>query len=253
MGANYLNKGLSGLAQLQQGWQLLKTARLMHFVILPITTGCLLFGLAALYAVPALQHADLFLEQWLPHWIAWLLSFGLLLIGTVLIFYACMQLILLISSPFNSLLAEKIVFHLTGHYPASQRDTFVDSMKQLPRCLWREYLKFGYFFPRLLLVFLTGFIPILQMSTPVTGFLLSAWSTALNYLDYAYDNDHRSFASLRHDAQIERSQLLSFGSTVMLASFIPIINLLLIPTAVASGTVIALELQSQQSTVKPPK
>ena len=60
---------------------------------------------------------------------------------------------------------------------------------------------------------------------------------AIQYADYAADNNQLSFPELRARLASARGQALLFGMVVYLILAIPVVNLFLIPIAVAGGTV----------------
>jgi CysZ protein len=60
---------------------------------------------------------------------------------------------------------------------------------------------------------------------------------AVQYTDYAADNNQVSFSELRKRLEDRPMQALLFGLIVYFVIVIPVINLVLIPVAVAGGTV----------------
>ena len=64
---------------------------------------------------------------------------------------------------------------------------------------------------------------------------------AVQYCDYAADNNQVSFADLRERLNGHVFQALLFGGCAYFLLAIPLVNLLLIPVAVAGGTVMWVE------------
>lgn len=58
----------------------------------------------------------------------------------------------------------------------------------------------------------------------------------VQYMDYPMDNNHISFLQLRQALQQKKLLSLSFGISTLLFIYIPIINLFVMPAAVAGAT-----------------
>ena len=67
--------------------------------------------------------------------------------------------------------------------------------------------------------------------------LFGGWMMAIQYCDYAADNNLVSFGQLRRRLAGRRAEALLFGLPVYLMMAIPVLNLILLPVAVAGGTV----------------
>lgn len=102
----------------------------------------------------------------------------------------------------------------------------------------RELRKLLYYLPRLLLIFLLTLIPLLNALAPVLWFVFGAWILAVQFCDYPLENRGRPFrdtvALLKH----QRLAALGFGACATVALAIPLVNFLLIPAAVAGGTLL---------------
>jgi len=64
---------------------------------------------------------------------------------------------------------------------------------------------------------------------------------SVQYTDYAADNNGISFSELRRRLGGDRINSFGFGLAVYLMMLIPLLNLVLIPAAVAGGTVLWVE------------
>ena len=108
------------------------------------------------------------------------------------------------------------------------------------RTFRRELVKLFYFISRGFLVlvglFFLSFIPLLNFFVPIIAILWGAWVMTLQYIDYPADNHHLSFTALRHQLKSQRFSTTGFGGTIMVCSMIPFINILILPIAVAGGT-----------------
>ena len=234
----------TGLRFLAQGFALIRQPGLRRFVIIPLLINSLLFIAAFFSAIHFIALLNAWLADFLPSWLIWLSwVVWLLFAGTGLIFvyYTFTLFAVIISSPFNSLLAEQVEYHLSGQYPPSARENWRAALKDIPRCLQREWTKLCYFLPHSLLLLLLCLIPLLQFFMPIITLLFSAWVLALQYLDYPLDNHRISFEQVRLFTRSQRWQTLGFGAGVVLMMLIPVVNLLVIPAAVAGATAWAVE------------
>ncbi len=119
------------------------------------------------------------------------------------------------------------------------------------RTLQRELVKLWYFISRSLLVFFSlfvlAFIPILNFLVPFLAVSWGAWVMTLQYVDYPADNNHISFNELRRQIKNKRYSTLGFGGVILIGSMVPIINIVIMPIAVAGGTLFWVNELSDQS------
>lgn len=226
----------AGIGHLLVGFKLLTKPGIRAFVIIPLVINVLLFSLA----VYVLSHYfGVWMEQllgWLPDWLSfietilWLLFSVLLL---VVVAFTFTLLANLIAAPFNGLLSEAVEYHLTGRRPPSaERGLALD----IRRSIVRELLKLRYYLPRLLMLVILGFIPVINGVSPLLWALFSIWMMAMQYLDYPMDNNDVDFPGMRQRLAERRFTSLGYGSTVLLATMIPIVNWVVMPSAVAGAT-----------------
>lgn len=224
-----------GLYYFLQGWQLICQRSLLPFVIFPILINLVLMvGLIWLF----FTNINGLLEALLPNWLEWLsfLLVPLLFVMILVLFYfAFTALANFIAAPFNALLAEKVEQQLTGELPAEVG--FGAMLNDVPRMLNREWRKMLYSLPRLIALFLLGFIPVLgQTVVPLLAFAFGAWLLAIQYCDYPFDNHKISFAAMRKALEERRLMAFTFGGLVSLCMAIPLINLMVMPVAVCGAT-----------------
>ena len=105
------------------------------------------------------------------------------------------------------------------------------------RSVGRELKKLIYFLPRFLGLFILSIIPVVNAIAPFAWVIFGGWMMAIQYADYAADNNQISFEDLRRRLERTPFQAILFGVIVYFLVAIPIINLILIPVAVAGGTV----------------
>jgi CysZ protein len=113
-------------------------------------------------------------------------------------------------------------------------------------------VKLWYFLSRSLLVglglFFLAWIPLVNLLVPLLALLWGAWVMTLQYVDYPADNHQLPFTHLRRQLKQQRFSTTGLGSTIMLGSMIPVINIFVMPIAVAAGTLLWVnELQAPAS------
>ena len=224
------------------GFRLLTKPGVRAYVIAPLLINALLFIVLTAFAIQQFGQGMDWIMGFLPEWLAflsWLIwaVFGLLL----LLVYGYTFTILgnLVAAPFFGILSERVQQYLLGT-PEPKALSWRDYGPIVRHALGRELHKLGYFLPRflgvLILCAMLSFIPLLNLITPVIGFYWGAWNLYLQYLDYPADNNKISFGALLVDSRSQRKSALSFGGLVLLGSSIPLLNLLVMPAAVAGAT-----------------
>lgn len=229
-GAGYFFRGLSMLPQ----------RGIRAFVILPLTANILLFGFLGNLALGYIESLVAATESALPDWLSfltWLFVPILWLAGGLLTGYAATFLVLLLTSPFHSLLAEKVEEQVTGH-PVPALEGFAGALLQIPRGIARELSKFAYYIPMALAVLVLSFVPGINTLSPLLWFLLGAWMMSLQFLDYPMDNHRLPFKDVRDASAAKRLSSLGFGGMVAFVSGIPFVNLIVVPAAVIGATLL---------------
>lgn len=233
----------SGFDYFVTGWHLITRPGLRRFVIMPILLNIVLMvGLFWLF----ISQIGIMIEGimgFFPDWLSWLSSILFIVaIGMILLvfYFAFTTLSGFIAAPFNGLLAEKVEKMLTGE--SLVETDMADFIKDVPRMLGREWQKLVYSLPKLIALFLLGFVPIVgQTLIPVLTFLFTAWMMAIQYCDYPFDNHKIAFHTMRFKLAENRTQSLTFGSLISLCTFVPLVNLVVIPVAVCGATAMWVE------------
>ena len=91
-------------------------------------------------------------------------------------------------------------------------------------------------------------LPVLNMISGVLWFMFGAWMQALQYVDYPMDMNHKTF---RYSVKFMHERpfpCMGFGSLVMLLMMVPIVNIFVMPAAVAGATVFYGVYHDNQST-----
>jgi len=240
------NNPVTGALYLTRGLAYLPKPGLRSFVIIPLLINLILFG-GAIYLLFSNFSAwvQYLIDLWLPDWewlsfleyLLWPLLAVLVVIG---VYYGFSIVANFIAAPFNGILAEKVEQQLRGQVNSSL-DSWQSAVKMIPQALARELAKLAYYLPRLLMLFVLSFIPVVNLAMPFVWFAFAAWMMAIQYCDYPMDNNRVSFKQMRQLLSQRRWSALGFGSLVQLGMLIPGLNLLLMPAAVIGATLFWVE------------
>jgi CysZ protein len=227
-----------------EGAKILASSGMKRFVLIPLIANVIVFIFLTSLLIQYFSAMSNYFTDALSGW-AWLAYFAAI-IATILSGLAAFIILLIygysfnlitniIAAPFYGMLAEKIEHNLTGSI------TPEESIFSLTlRTLQREIVKLWYFISRGFLVFfglfILAFIPIVNFMVPVLAVFWAAWVLTLQYVDYPADNNHMSFKELRQQIKNKRYSTLGFGGVILIGSMIPIINIFVMPIAVAGGT-----------------
>ncbi|WP_148252269.1 sulfate transporter CysZ [Aidingimonas lacisalsi] len=225
---------LYALTALIRGVRTVYAPGMRRYVFVPITINLLVYG--AMLQVVLTQFGG-WLDGWMslvPGWLAWLewLIWPLFVVALIIVVFFTFTLVThLIAAPFYGFLAAKVETRLTGRPPADDRGlirTGIDAMG-------RELCKLGYILPRLVILIVLSWIPLVNLVTPILWAAFSAWMMAITYLDYPMDNNRVSFADMKRRLGKRWWQSLTFGAWVTLLTWVPLANVFLLPGAVAGA------------------
>lgn len=229
----------SGARYLIEGFKWLKHPRVRPFVAVPLVVNIIIFASLITWALTGLMAWMESFMAWLPDWLSFLdwILWPLLVLGGLLVSgYLFTMVAILILSPFNALLAEKIEEEITGR-EVPGLEGFAAALKSFPRSLGRELAKLAYYLPLVLGIAILSFIPPFSLVAPLLWFLLGAWMMSVQYCDYPMDNHQFSFSAVKQRLRRRRMTALGFGGLVSLMSSIPILNFFVVPAAVCGATV----------------
>lgn len=229
-GANYF---LSGL-------KLITAKGIRAFVIIPLLINILIFSAGLWFAI---AQFDIFID-WaladLPSWLSWLEwimwpLFALTFYG--LVFFSFTIVANIIASPFNGPLAEAVEKKLTGNENAISNKKFMDEVKE---SIANEFIKLKHslflMMPLAFLSLISFAFPLISPAVAVLWFIYAVWILVLEYAEFSMSNQGMTFRHIREKLAEKRLLSLGFGSMVMLATLIPIVNFLVMPIAVAGAT-----------------
>ena len=229
---------VSGLGYLLQGVRLIASPGLRRFVVVPLLVNVLVFAGAIWGGVTWFGGFVAWMEARVPSWLQWLewLLWPLFVLTLlVLVFYGFGLVANLIAAPFNALLAEKVELHLTGR-PLDEGGGLAKAMRELVPTLIDEVGKVLYSLAWAIPFLILFLIPGVNLAAPVLWFGYTAWMLALQYVDYPMGNHGYKFRTMRSGLRRRRLLGLGFGAATAGMTLIPVLNFIVMPSAVAGAT-----------------
>ena len=248
------NNPINGIAYFLNGFSLITQSGVRKWVIIPLLINIVLFTVLIYYAVLYFP-VELIMEQvqgWLPDWgwlvatMRWLLWPIFIILAVVVVFFTFTFMANLVGGPFNGLLADAVEKHLTGKTAEAPSEslskTLIGTIKDPIGRLW-YYLKWA------IVLLIVSFIPVINIASPVLWFLFGAWIFSLEYADAPLGNHGYKAPAQRKMLAQKRMLTLGFGSAVFVTMFIPFVNLLVMPVAVAGMTSIWVQELAESASV----
>ena len=231
---------LSGFGYFFRGMGLLTRPGLRRFVVIPLLANIAVFALMAGAIYQALSglyidYTSNFIGDW--EFLAWIVTPLIWLFGTLVSGYISIFIVLFLTSPFHGLLAERVEEYVTGEAIVNEGSA-LQMVLAIPRGFLRAIQKIVHYVPMALLVLIITLIPGINVVAPLLWILLGAWMMSLQFVDYPMDNHRLSFGEVRAACSARRSTSITFGAVVAFVSGLPILNLILIPAAVAGATLL---------------
>jgi CysZ protein len=227
-----------------EGLQILWRRDIRWLVIIPLLINIVLFASATGFAANWLQNwittITTSVPDWLQ-WLAWIIWFLFSILALAIYAFTFTILANLIGSPFYGVIAQRVIAAEVGDNQSN-----VSNESGLLSGAWnslaRELQLIGYFLPRTVVVgivtLLLSVIPALNLLAPILAASWAAWCLCLQYLDYAADSENTTFADLRNKVSASRLSSMGFGFTAMIASAVPLLNLLMLPASVVAGSLL---------------
>lgn len=227
------------------GLKLALSPTLRRYVLVPAFIGVVIFSLTLVFIVAPLGgDAGQWLQQNMPEWLGWLSTVLLVLIYITLGlagFWLSSLLVTLIAAPFLGQLSEATWALCSSATPTQTPQSpmpLIPLMQSIGPSIARELHKLRYHLPRLLALVLLSFVPGLNVLMPALWFGFGAWLMAVQFADYASENQAQPFRfTLQQLAQV-RARSLGFGACTSFTLAIPFLNFLVIPAAVVGGTLL---------------
>lgn len=222
-----------GWQYLARGFGEIKQPGIRAYVLLPLLMNTIIMSLLSWWGFHKISGWTDAVVGWLPDWLGWvywlILPMALLTLVLVMAYFFSAVLVSL-ASPFNGLLSEHVERKQGVILPQ-------ESLWSLTkRTLARELIKLGYLLPRYLLILLLSFVPGINLMTPLLWFWFGSWVVALQYVDYSFDNNGRSFPLARQTVKEDLFTALGFGALTAGLMMIPVVNWFVMPAAVIGAT-----------------
>lgn len=228
---------MNAIDALQQGIRMVLSPGLRRYVVVPVAISAVLYVilLGFLYIhLPGWSDAlTSHFPSWL-HWLSWAIWLFLMATSLVITYFSFTIIVAFLASPFYGVLAEQVERQLGGggiQDDRGWRQLISDSVA-------REWQKLSFILPRMVLLFAIGFVPGTQPFMPFAWLLLSGWCLSIQYLDYVMDNHQVSFADMRKLLWKHKGHTLLFGLILTPLIMVPIVNLVIMPAAVAAGVIL---------------
>lgn len=241
-GARFVYKDHPGLARYWIGPILITAAALALILVGSLSLHDRLVGLV--WSTPTDPGFWGGLARVLHTFVSFLLALVVAVLGVVaLTFFTS-----IFTAPFNDLLSEEVEKLVTGApgLPFSMRLMIKGTVRGLRIELTKMLV---YVFVMGSLFLLSWFLPVIgQGIYTVVGFLLSAVFFSVDYIDWPASRRDRGLGYRVGMLRRHFWPMLGFGTGVWLFLFLPFVNLLFVPAAVAGGTLLFLDLEGE---VKP--
>src|SRR5699024_1137093 len=143
--------------------------------------------------------------------------------------------------PFNGLLSARVEQLLSGQTP----ETGMTFMAEMADAVIGTARVLGYVLSRSVLLAILSlvllFIPVVHTIIPALWFLFGSFTLAFDYLDAPMGNRGLTFRRKLEHLRSRRWRHIGFGSLVTLVTALPLINLIVMPAAVAGATALYLD------------
>ena len=211
------------------------------FVLMPLFVNIGLIMLIYLIAFSYVADLVEYFMSWIPGWLYflnWLFYAGFTLLSSIMLFYGFSVGVNILAAPFNGLLAERVEAELSHGKSIDEPFTMQTLFQLVADSFIRELQKILYFLPRMLGLLIVSFIPGINIVSPFLWLFFGAWVLSIQYMDYSFDNNKISFKDMRLALRRKPFLCWTFGFIVMLLLPIPVVNLIVMPLAVVTSTML---------------
>ena len=219
-----------------QGLKLIFKPGIKRYTLIPILLNIVLYVLLWWYAWGEIQA---WVGAWLQSlsnnwsWLAYVLYPVIWLSMVLLTMYTFVIMSLLLASPFFGFLTQALQNQWQGKQ--AERVSFREILLLVPRSISRELGKIMSFLPWLFAILLCYIIPGVNLFTGFFWVLFLSWFNLVQFADYIFDNNSISFNQMKVVLKQNKVLSLSFGFTVTIFMMVPLLNILVIPAAVAGA------------------
>ncbi|MCZ6709699.1 MAG: sulfate transporter CysZ [Gammaproteobacteria bacterium] len=228
---------IAGIQIFLDGARLAGNRQLGRYTWIPVLIAVVVITIGLSLTLGYLKEFSSYLVALLPEWLDFLdvvLTPLLYALGLLIGAWLLSLLAVVIASPFLGDLSIQVERLRYADAPANTGGVWRGAASSLRR----EARKLGYHLPRLVGVFLITLIPVINALSPVVWFGFGAWTMAVQFADYPAENRGLPFIQTLEHLRRNRVTALGFGACVTLALAIPLLNIMVIPVAVAGGTIL---------------
>jgi CysZ protein len=179
--------------------------------------------------------------RWLHSFVEWVVAFVMIAVGAVAVALSTS----LLAAPFNDALSEAVERLQTGR--GGPPLSLGRVLRDLRRTMGLELRKLAVFAAVMLPLLIVSFaMPVVgPLLYAVCAFFLTAMFFAIDYVDWPASRHDLSAAERTGAALRHFRPMLGLGVGVWLFMYVPLLNLLFMPAAVAGGTLLWLDLNPQ--------
>lgn len=219
-----------------KGFSMILKPGLKRYVIIPMLISILVLSL---FVGVGYVQFDNFMTSVMPQdgwlmYLSWLLWPIFALVFLFIIFYGFTFIANLIGAPFNAKLAEAVAIKLDPNVSLPESDPFI---KDISKSIGSELRKILYYLIRAIPLLILVWIPFTSPFASIVWLLFSAWFLTIEYTGYPLENQKLLFKQQRKLLVKKPISAISFGTGVSIMMLIPVINLAVMPAAVAGATI----------------
>ena len=238
-----ISNPFSGASYFMSGLGLINTNRIRRYVLIPLLINIIIFSAGFWFAVSQFEIFIAWALSDLPGWLSWL-EWILWPLFTVtfygLVFFSFSIIANILAAPFNGPLAAAVERHLSGSSEEQNKTTSKPFIEEATFAIGNEFIKLRYsiylMMPLAFLSLISFAFPLISPLVAILWMVYTVWVLTLEYADFPMANHGMAFRHIREKLAEKRMLSLGFGSLVMLATLIPVVNFLVMPIAVAGAT-----------------
>ncbi len=228
---------LKGFYYFFSGVGLMFKPGVFRYALWPLIINIVIFTLLAIVAYFQFERLLDGMLSYLPGWLDWLryLLWPVFALALALVFFFTFTLVAnLVASPFNAPLAHAVEQHLGK--VSTQGGSSTPFIRSALKSVVSELRKLLYILLRSIPLLILFVIPVVNIAAPFIWIIFSAWMLTMEYADYPMGNHELDFKSQLGYLKQRRFLSLGFGASVTVAMLVPVLNLIVMPAAVAGAT-----------------
>lgn len=215
--------------------------KLIAYSIVPMVINLVIYGTIFYYTYSYVtgKSSDLFETQIQNSLILEFIKFFIKIFSFAIVLIICYLAFIIfggiIAAPFNELISKLVEEKL---FPGRMAPPPVTGLvKEAAISIREELKKISFYLLVLIPVFLFNLVPMIGNTLSlVSGTLFSFYYNALDYMDYPMSRRMIKFGQKLHVINSKKTVSMGFGAMAFILTFLPVINILLNPLLVASGT-----------------